>query len=56
MGALFPVKDLKTFSRIMQTLCEDPIRKEIRNKLALYFGRQQGATQSILQHLATRLE
>lgn len=56
IGALFPIKNLATFSRIMQTLCEDPIRKEIKVKLNGYFSSQQGATQRSLQHLASRLE
>ncbi len=55
-GAVFPIRNYPDFCRIMETLTELPIRKEIRHILADFFSAQRGATQKTLHLLGSYLD
>lgn len=56
LGAVFPVKNRKEFNQLLQTLVEEPIRKEIKQILEQYFFAQRGATQKNIQVLSPYLD
>lgn len=56
LGAVFSVKNRREYNQIMQTLSEEPIRREIKLILGQYFSAQRGATQKNIQVLAPYLE